>query len=41
MRKGGESKISFCHPRGLKASSQTYGEWGGVIECVFGVFVDD
>ena len=33
MRKGGKSKISFCHPRGLRASTQTYHERGGVIQC--------
>ena len=31
MKKGGEFKISFCHPRGLRASTQTYREQGGMI----------
>ena len=37
MRKGDESKISFCHPRGVRASTQTYRERGSVISCVWSV----
>ena len=40
MRKEGESKISFCHSRGLRASPQTYHERDDVIR-VCEVFVDD
>ena len=31
VRREGESKISFCYPRDLRASPQTYGERSGVI----------
>ena len=30
IRKGDESKISFCYPKGLRASPHTYRERGGV-----------
>ena len=30
MRKGGESKISFCHPKDLRASTHTYRKPGGI-----------
>ena len=38
MRKGVESKICFCHARGLRDSTKTYCERG---KFVCGVFVDD
>ena len=31
MKRGGGSKVSLCHSRGLRASPQTYRERGGVI----------
>ena len=37
MKRGGESKISFCYLRSSTASSQIYHEWGGVILCVWSV----
>ena len=37
MRKGGESKIPFCHPRGLRAFTQTYHERDDVIKFVWSV----
>ena len=37
MRKWDESKISFCYPKGLRASTQTYHERGGVTYCVYSV----
>ena len=30
MRKGDESKISFCHPKDLRASTHTYHKPGGI-----------
>ena len=37
IRRGGESKISFCYPRGLRASPQTYHEQGRVIYCIWSI----
>ena len=34
MRKGDESKISFCYLRSLRASLQAYPKQGGIILCV-------
>ena len=33
IRMGADSKISFCYPRDLRASPQTYRERDGVIYC--------
>ena len=37
MRKGGEAKISFCHSRVSRISTQTFRERGGIIQCVWSV----
>ena len=37
IRKRGESKISFCYPRSVSASPQTYRERGGVIWCMWSI----
>ena len=40
MRKVGNSKIPFRHPRSLRASTQTYLKQGGISEMSPGLFQD-